>query len=302
MKRALLIAACILPLPVGFPLAGEGGRALSARVWAEAAAQPTVGGATGSRGAAESSPAAGSTGVPASRGAVRITGGPFVPPYTTDGESVEVGTFRLDARPVTVEDFLAFVRTEPTWRRSRVPALFADRGYLNGWTDDLDPGLAGGDLRRAVTGVSWFAAGAYCSARGGRLPTTLEWEYAARASRTEKDAFRDPDFNRELLRLHQARPAPDAMPPVGRTFRNAWGVWDLHGLVWEWTGDFNNTMLTGAGRDDQGLDRGLFCAAGSVDASDRSDYAAFLRYAFRTGLEGTDSGPLLGFRCAYDIR
>lgn len=50
--------------------------------------------------------------------------------------------------------------------------------------------------------------------------------------------------------------------------------------------------------DDQGLDRQLFCAAGSLGATDRSDYAAFLRYAFRADLRGSDTGPLLGFRCA----
>ena len=239
-----------------------------------------------------------------SAAAVAISGGRFVPPYARDGAEVAVDPFRLDRTPVTVGEYLAFVADHPEWRRSRVPALFADARYLAGWAGDLEPGpgaATGEALRRPVTGVSWFAARAYCSAAGGRLPTTHEWEFAARASRTRTDAFRDPAFNRELLALQQARSGRDALPTVGRTWTDARGVHDLHGVVWEWTDDFNNTMLTGAGRDDQGIDRGLFCAAGSVDASDRSDYVAFLRYGFRAGLEGTDVGPQLGFRCAWDM-
>ena len=102
------------------------------------------------------------------------------------------------------------------------------------------------------------------------------------------------------LQLHGRRPEPHALPPVGRTFRNDLGVWDLHGLVWEWTDDFNAEMLSGAGRDDRGLDRELFCAAGSAGVSDPSDYAAFLRASFRASLDGTRGGLTLGFRCAYD--
>lgn len=252
---------------------------------------------------------------------VTIPGRAFVPPYATtdrptpapraapdgDGASdsapagpstVGVETFELDAVPVTEADFLAFVRAEPRWRKDQAPLVLAGEGYLSHWSGPLDPAAEGESLRRPVTRVSWFAARAYCEWRGARLPTTDEWELAARASQDRADAFRDATFNRETLRLVQSRPAADALPPVGQTFQNVHGVWDLHGLVEEWTGDFNNLMVTGAGRDDQGLDRQLFCAAGSVGATDRSDYAAFLRYAFRADLEGSDTGALLGFRCA----
>lgn len=229
--------------------------------------------------------------------AVLVPAGTFTPQYAPGGE-VTVAPFELDASPVTVGDFLTFLEAEPDWRRGRAPAVFAGPGYLSSWAGELDPGLEGPELDRPVTEVSWFAARAYCSWRDARLPTTDEWELAARASRTEVDAFRDPDFNRELLGLFQARPEPHDLPPVGRTFQNVHGVWDLHGLVWEWTADFNNQMLTGSGRGDQGLDRGLFCASGSVGANDRSDYVAFLRYSFRSSLTGPDAGPNLGFRCA----
>lgn len=242
----------------------------------------------------------GAQGDGASRG-VAIPAGAFVPRFAADDTPVTVAAFRLDAHPVTVAEYVAFLEAAPAWRRSRVPALFADAGYLASWRGDLDAGPAGEDPGRPVTEVSWFAARTFCGARGGRLPTTREWEYAAAFTETGPPAFRDHDFNARLRGLYARRPAPDALPPVGTTFRSSTGVWDLHGLVWEWTSDFNNQMATGAGRDDQGLDRGLFCAAGSEDATDRSDYAAFLRFAYRASLDGDYAGRRLGFRCAYDL-
>lgn len=234
-------------------------------------------------------------------GSVLLGGGAYIPRFEADATPVRVEPFRMDVHPVTVGEYRAFVQAEPTWRRDRVPALFARDGYLASWAGGAEPGVSGEDLLRPVTEVSWFAARAFCSARGGRLPTTHEWEYAAAATETGPQAFRDPGFNARLRALYARRPAPDALPPVGRTFRSSSGVWDLHGLVWEWTADFNNQMATGAGRADQALDRGLFCAAGSEGATDRSDYAAFLRFAYRASLEGDYAGRLLGFRCAYDV-
>lgn len=243
--------------------------------------------------------------LPAQSGTVRIPGGEYVPHYalTDDPEPrVGIGAFELDAAPVTVGQYLDFVRARPEWRRSRAPLVLAGPDYLGSWTGDLEPDATGAGPRRPVTGVSWFAARAYCSWRDMRLPTTDEWEYAAGAGETTTDGFRDGELNRRLLALHFGRPGPDELPAVGGTFRNAYGAWDLHGLVWEWTSDFNNQMLTGAGRDDQSLDRSLFCAAGSVGATDIENYAAFLRYAFRSSLTGDYNGRLLGFRCAASPR
>ena len=78
--------------------------------------------------------------------------------------------------------FRAFVRKHPEWRRDRVAGLFADEGYLRHWASAADPGRA--IARQPVTQVSWFAASAYCEARGARLPRWYEWEFAAAASAT----------------------------------------------------------------------------------------------------------------------
>ena len=68
-------------------------------------------------------------------------------------------------------EFLAFVAANPKWRRSRITPLYADEGYLADWAGDL----ALGDHAHAdapVVRVSWFAARAFASWAGKRLPTT----------------------------------------------------------------------------------------------------------------------------------
>lgn len=227
--------------------------------------------------------------------ATTVPAGRYRPLLVTAEPEVAVRAFRLDAVPVTRGDFLAFVTAQPEWRRSAAAPLFVGEDYLAGWAGDLEPG---GELDRPVTEVSWFAARAYCRAQGGRLPTTDEWEYVASLPEVGIDDS-PATLHARFLQLHQQRPRPGQLPPVGQATPNVLGIHDLHGVVWEWTSDFNNQMLTGSGRSDRGLDRGLFCAAGSVGVPDPSDYAGFLRSSHRATLEGPRGGLLLGFRCAY---
>ena len=145
----------------------------------------------------------------------------------------KVAAFQMDVHPVTNAQFLAFVREHPTWRRGAAPALFADAGYLRHWSGPDDLGVsAGGD--QPVVHVSWFAARAYCRANGGRLPTEDEWEFVARADTETLDASDDPQFLQTILAFY-GRPRTAALAAVGRAPANAWGLHDIHGLVWEWS-------------------------------------------------------------------
>jgi len=91
------------------------------------------------------------------------------------------------------------------------------------------------------------------------------------------------------------------IPAVGSGFRNAWGVDDLHGLVWEWTLDFNSALVSGESRGDASLEKSLFCGSGASNAADFADYAAFMRFAFRASLEAHYTTANLGFRGACDL-
>lgn len=209
---------------------------------------------------------------------------------------VEVGRFALEEHAVTNAQFLAFVAATPRWRRGAVPRLLADATYLATWEGPLSLGTAPADA--PVTHVSWHAARAYCAWRGRRLPTEAEWEWAARASATVADASADPAFVARILTWY-ARPH-QALPPAGRGEPNLWGVRDLHGVVWEWVEDFGASMVASDDREREGRFVDRVCGAGSIGAGDPSDYATFMRYAFRSSLRASFTVSRLGFRCAAD--
>ncbi len=217
--------------------------------------------------------------------------GPSGPGYTLRRR---VAAFEMDVYPVTNAEFLEFVREHAEWQRSRVSRLFADASYLHHWQGDL---VLGPDAPPSspVVYVSWFAARAFLKASGEQLPTVDQWEYVGAASETKRDASRTPAFL-DRLRDWYGRPTPTRLAPVGSTFRNVYGVSDMHGLVWEWTLDFNSSLVTGESRADSSLERSLYCGSGAAGASDFEDYAAFMRYAFRSSLEATYTVANLGFR------
>lgn len=214
-------------------------------------------------------------------------------------DKVPVQPFWLDARPVTNAEFLEFVRKNPHWQRSKVSALFADRGYLADWAGDLELGEAVSPAAPVVR-ISWFAARAFAQAEGKRLPTTAEWERAAGAGFTQLDGASEVGFSAYVLSW-LSRPGTAQLPAAGSGRPNVFGARDLHGLVWEWVDDFNTAMTTGESRADTGLERNLFCGAGAAGARNLTDYPAFMRAGLRSSVRANYCVPNLGFRCAQDL-
>jgi sulfatase modifying factor 1 len=235
-------------------------------------------------------------------GMIYLPGGTYKPLYAKEVKArVAPGCF-LSEVPVTNAQFLAFVREHPSWQRSKVTKEMADANYLRDWAGDLDLGPAAEKMAKApVTNISWFAARAYAESHGQRLPTQDEWEFAARADATRIDASTDQQFLRKLLEWY-AKPTVGVLPDVTTSEANVYGLRGLHGLVWEWVHDFNSTMIVGDSRGDDSLERKLFCGAGSLLASDVSNYAAFMRYAFRSSLKGNYCVGSLGFRTAKSLQ
>lgn len=212
---------------------------------------------------------------------------------------VDVAAFRLDVRPVTNAEFLAFVRAVPKWRRSQVSPLFADGEYLSHWSGDLDLG-PGAPAQAPVVRVSWFAARAFAAWAGKRLPTTAEWERAAAVGFTSETGASEPAYRRAALGWF-AQPTPDPLPAAGEGPPNLHGIRDLLTLVWEWVDDFNTAMVTGESRTDTGLERLQFCGAGAAGARDLENYPAFMRAGLRSSLRASYVVPNLGFRCAQSL-
>ena len=137
--------------------------------------------------------------------------------------------------------------------------------------------------------------------KSARLPTWSEWEYAAAADETHRDARKDPAWRERILGWY-ARPSNSALPRAGLQAANAYGVQDLHGLVWEWTGDYSSLLIASDNRNQGDADRLKFCGAGALSMNDRENYAVLMRVAMLSSLQGSDTTANLGFRCARSVK
>ena len=229
---------------------------------------------------------------------VLITGGSFKPFFGSDTSIVKVETFMMDEHPVTNSEFLTFVKANPQWRKSMVKRLFADDSYLINWVSDtILPLNINPDA--PVCSVSWFAAKAYSESVNKRLPTLDEWEYTARADEKLADARKVKDYSDRIIKLYMIKDRQ--FNPVKQHNPNYWGVYDMFDLIWEWTDDFNSVLSTGDSRESSYDNKGLFCAGSATSATDLMNYAAFMRFGFRTSLKANYTVSNLGFRCAKDI-
>jgi formylglycine-generating enzyme required for sulfatase activity len=118
---------------------------------------------------------------------------------------------------------------------------------------------------------------------GYRLPTEAEWEYACRAGTTTRWSFGDDEsrlrdyawyyVNAGYMRQWYAH-------KVGTKLPNPWGLYDMHGNVWEWVQDWYGSYTSGPQTDPTGP------AAGSSRVrrgGDYGDFAQLVRSAFRRG-------------------
>jgi len=231
---------------------------------------------------------------------VYIPEGSFTPfiQAVSSSQQVKIKGFMMDKYAVTNKQFLAFVKANPQWARSRVPQLLADEHYLEQWKQDEqigDPRIE----NSPVTNISWFAASAYAKWAGKRLPTLQEWEYVMRAPAVNLP--KTETMTAYLLNWY-GRPTPQLIPSVGSTYKNKMGVYDMAGLVWEWVYDFNSVVKGSDSRSQGTLQKSLFCASGSQNVLNKEDYAGFMRFGFRASLKARYCIRNLGFRCAMDAK
>jgi sulfatase modifying factor 1 len=230
----------------------------------------------------------------------RLPGGEFatVLPPAPGVKTTVVAPFRMDRKLVSNADFARFVLAEPRWRRDGVARLFADTGYLEHWQSAATPGA--NIANQPVTHVSWFAASAYCEARGQRLPRWHEWEYAAAASESRPDARGDAGWRQQVLDWY-ARSARAPLPSVGATPANYFGVRDLHGVAWEWVEDAGGMLVSDDGRE-QGDGSGRFCGAGAATFEQKENYAMLMRIAMLSSMKAAYTSASMSFRCVREER
>jgi len=164
----------------------------------------------------------------------------------------------------------------------------------------LDEGWGRG--KRPVMNVKWYEAAEFAkwlSRKSGhhyRLPTEAEWEYAARAGTTTAYSWGDnpldfPDY------AWNTTNANSQTHPVGLKKPNPWGLYDMHGNVWEWTAstyaeEYDGSELKGSDFKSRALRsvRGgawYFYPKG-MRSADRRIYSPWLHW------------PYIGFRLVRD--
>ena len=152
---------------------------------------------------------------------------------------------------VTQGDYLALTGNNPSWCTT------------NDWNGNPIPP----DLNRPVETVSWFDASDYCAALTQRervagriatnsvyrLPTEAEWEYACRAWTSTRFSYGDdPGYTNLTDYAWYWDNSDGTTHPVGQKLPNLWGLYDMHGNVWEWCQDWFDTYPGGIALDPQG--------------------------------------------------
>jgi formylglycine-generating enzyme required for sulfatase activity len=115
-----------------------------------------------------------------------------------------------------------------------------------------------------------------------RLPTEAEWEYFARAGTTTKYSFGD-----EVDQLTDygwfTGNASGNDPPVGAKKPNAWGLYDIHGYLWEWCADHAHQSLEGGPTDGSAWVKGGDAKRRVIRGGSWKDKAELLTSSCRQG-------------------
>ncbi|MFN9246495.1 MAG: formylglycine-generating enzyme family protein [Planctomycetota bacterium] len=122
--------------------------------------------------------------------------------------------------------------------------------------------VQGDSSNHSVEQVSWEEAVEFCkrlsalpeerkAGRVYRLPTEAEWEYACRAGTKSAYSFGDKRDSLDDYAWYGEK-GDSKTHPVGQKKPNAWGLYDMHGNVWEWCSDWYGDYANGAVSDPVG--------------------------------------------------
>jgi formylglycine-generating enzyme required for sulfatase activity len=160
-----------------------------------------------------------------------------------------------------------------------------------------------------VETVSWDDAVAFCkilsaqaaeqeAGRVYRLPSEAEWEYSCRAGLASGAFHFGDSLTPALANVGELDITKTRTCPVGAYPPNAWGLYDMHGNVWEWCADWLDDYTEAPATDPRGsgaLDRQAVRGGCSCNPPETC------RTAFRNYYNTGPRGSGYGFRVACDI-
>ena len=160
--------------------------------------------------------------------------------------------------------------------------------------------------RRPVINISWDDANEYAawlSAQTGkryRLPTEAEWEYAARAESTTQYNWGNDIGQNQANCGNDCSDRWEHTAPVGSFSANAFGLYDMHGNVWEWVQDCWNYSYSGAPDDGSAWTSGD-CGNPVIRGGSWGVGSWELPSAYRYRFNRSSRNNSLGFRLAQDL-
>lgn len=167
----------------------------------------------------------------------------------------KIGSFEIGKYPVTQEQYQAVMGNNPSYFQ--------------------------GNPQNPVEQVSYNDAIVFCqelsqvTGKNYRLPTESEWEYACRANTTTGWYFGNIYHQLEDYAWYFDN-SQGTTHPVGQKRPNTWGLYDMHGNVWEW------------------------CEEGFMRGGSWGNYPTYCQSASRGNVNGRDSLNTLGFRVVCD--
>lgn len=229
--------------------------------------------------------------------------------------TLTLNPYYIDATEVTNEAYIAFLNSLGSHESSCLEqsCLSLDSSRLTVDAEGIYQ-ISEEEADYPVAGVSWYGAAAYCTWRGGRLPSEAEWEMAAswdiEAETKLLYPWGDTFDGRVVNSCDASCEQPQANAAVDDSFaqeapvgsfadgRSPIGAYDMGGNVWEWVADwydadYYNAETTTPTGPEEGEDK-------VVRGGSWFDTGNFTATAIRFPSPPTNTDGSIGFRCAAD--
>jgi len=244
-------------------------------------------------------------------------GSPTTEVYRSNDETehqVSLSAFKMSKYEITNAQYAAFLNSKSIGNNG----LYATGTYptevlIYASSGNFDWGLhytggqwvpVAGYENYPVINVKWYGAAEFATYAGGSLPTEAQWEYACRGNTIT------PFNTGECLSNEQAnyswsstyttctntiRIEPGTTKSVGTYTANNYGLYDMHGNIWEWCSDWYGTYPTTTQRNPTGASVGM---ARVFRGGSWNGEARFCRSAYRANYYPDSYTNFIGFRIA----